>query len=1460
MVIVTAIRNPLDPFTSQVTCQMIAGLPLEHYISAMLPEIPEQYELAVSIDGRPVEIDTCPAILDKMSIGLVVIPQGGGRGNSGGKMVMRIVGTIVLAIASWYAGGAAGWAYAGASAAEAGMSASLAAGGMQAAVAIGTSAAVSVAGSMLMNAVLPINTALAQNTQQSSATYGWNVVGNAVAEGAALPTLYGTMRVVPPRLSIYTAMNGQSQTLGLLFAVAGHAVDAITDIEINDTGDIDVNYPEVIPQVQLGGNNNVVMQGFDDTASIISTEVGLPGNKLTTDWRTITTQGNAVTAMSFGFVFYVGLYANSEDDQGMYAAAVRIKLEYSPHGAGTWTRLKEMSPVDIIVPDPRWSAGYWQHDRTLEAGNNLYLWVEMEAGSAVPTDHVENDLYVPTGDWVQTWQSGPEDVRPIPVWHWLAALTRVIPPGDPESYIDNFLFQENNTNPLRFIKYTPSLAPGQYDVRMALYDANSVGVPPLEVKDVYWEYYSEIIEDDFTYPNVSLLALRSVATSKLANEIPRVSCLATRSTVYVYDPDVDDWVEKAATNPAWASYDALVGCRKVVDINAVGYDKNDPTSWTWEYMTVGAVPYTRVIFADFEDWATFCDLVAPEGYPDKKAYTCNLYLDTTLNLRKALDMIGLCGRGLAVQQGACWTCVVEKPEATPVQRFIFNMANIERDSFSEQWLPMDDRANCIEMIYYPADNNYRPKSFEIRQVGFDESLEEVKKTSLDYKGCIYKDMAVAFGKYLLNCNRYLTATTAFTAFIDSIACFPGQIIELQHDVPQFGYGGRVMADCSDIVILLDRTVTIGAGLIYHLVVYHQEEDLREEINVLPIVIPEGSVWRGTWDGGETYAINDAAYFAGTDEYKTKTGLPDTWTVCPASGTTMIAIAETALSRAPTVDSKYSFGEVENPGESNENWTVSKLVRVLRITRSSEHRRKLTCIEFVNEVFQDGATVHPSSPSDLPRLLAPPALAAIDLSLVWKLDAAKKEWSPWVRAVFTPDPSIDYVNLPIPISKGRVYAHWETGDTHLVPKSTGTYGYIFDWSLGVYEHPAGGLHGQTLYIAAALVNMQGMEGLRCPDVALYVDTAFVPAPSTSNLTIDAYDYTNNGPNGYTVYFSWVPYGWELVGGKYAPILTWNSGANYYVFDRYLIAYGFVANTGEIPTLDLMQSYQTPDIGNIFNASGALITDADDLDAICRGAASGSVAAAYSSQWLAIAVAPMMKNGAVGGIDVTQADYGLDWEWVQVTCPGGTGATVEDVQIQNAELVYTMQTGSVFLNEMNWDYTLQSPNIDGFAVIYRMQPFLWSWVLSGSFAANVTSLATIVAAMNLSSGGGTVAAADFADRYAEWYAGGVPYFYLMISDATYFEMMRVDTQTLVVTRGVEGTTARAWAANAVISYSPCELIDTVGLINDTTQRSYTFSPAVEINCALHATIVAYKAVNAAPGYLRCHYAFWDTVRAR
>jgi hypothetical protein len=410
--------------------------------------------------------------------------------------------------------------------------------------------------------------------------------------------------------------------------------------------------------------------------------------------------------------------------------------------------------------------------------------------------------------------------------------------------------------------------PGEYDVRIVLTSALPAG--SRYRNDIYWEYLEEIIYDDFTYPGVALLAVNALATDELSNSTPRVTCLASRLTVPVWTGSA--YENKPATNPAWASYDML---------------HND------EYG--GAVPHSRIIYQKFLEWADWCD---------EKGYTCNIYFDTMKNLRRSLDTVGLLGRGTVLQIGSKFTCIYDG-DVLPVDSFLFTMGNINRHSFAEEWLPMDDRANQIEVVYYDAELNYTKQTVVVEQDGFDELGVDVMPRQVDLVGCTDRTMAIKYGKFLLNCNRYITLTASWEADVDSIHCLPGDIVEVAHDVPQWGYSGRIVLARANTVTL-DREVTLEPDTTYKLRVQHYDTDVLEEMTVEAVVATT------------------------TTSELTLTGV---WV------------------NTPVPLSNYSFGEVGK---------VSKLMRITRITRAQDMKRKITAVEHVPDVYNDSVTVPPIS--------------------------------------------------------------------------------------------------------------------------------------------------------------------------------------------------------------------------------------------------------------------------------------------------------------------------------------------------------------------------------------------------------------------------------------------------------------------------------------------------------------------
>ena len=397
-----------------------------------------------------------------------------------------------------------------------------------------------------------------------------------------------------------------------------------------------------------------------------------------------------------------------------------------------------------------------------------------------------------------------------------------------------------------------NLTPGRYQVRAAFYSEPASS--SRYGSDCYFEYIEEVIADDFTYPNTSIFALRALATDQLSGSMPRVTMRVTQGT----------------SNPA--------------DIALAMLEEF-------------SVPSERIDTVKFDEWRDYCN---------EKGLTCNIYFDQTTNLRKALDIVGTNGRARIEQFGSMFSVIVDKPNEIPVQGFMFGMGNILKDSFKEEFLPIVDRANVIEVTYYNEDYYNEKTILEVSNENYDNEIEE-NRTQLNLIGCTNRDQAIRQAKYLLNCNRYLTNTVTFDADIDSLVCRFGDVIQVSHDVPAWGASGRIVSGTTTSVTL-DRDVEMESDKTYYVQIKSNEDNTINEYPVLYNNEP-----------------TDTLTFAGVADI------------------------------APTLHDIYSFGEVGK---------VTKLFRIVRIgTSGNELQRTITAIEYNDDVYNDAEVINTPLISD-----------------------------------------------------------------------------------------------------------------------------------------------------------------------------------------------------------------------------------------------------------------------------------------------------------------------------------------------------------------------------------------------------------------------------------------------------------------------------------------------------------------
>lgn len=413
-----------------------------------------------------------------------------------------------------------------------------------------------------------------------------------------------------------------------------------------------------------------------------------------------------------------------------------------------------------------------------------------------------------------------------------------------------------------------NLEKARYEIRMRC--SAKDGKSLRHVNKVYWVQLTQIIYDDFVHPGKALIGIKALATSQLSGTDPKVTWIQERSEVYVFNPYINKYEAQPANNPAWAAYDLIHICRKIGG----------------EYIVFGQ-PHMRLDYNAFKAWADKCKT---------NGFTFNYIYDTAMRLWDALKYPEAVGRGKVIPVGTRFTCVSDY-QSTPVQ--LFTVANIKHGSFTEEFQGVEARANSVEISFLNKDKDYERDVIPVYGDTYDESDTLTNPAQVELMGCTSLEQAYKHGKHFLRCNKYEIRTVTIEAFTDAIACTVGDIILIQHDIPEWGEGGRVVA-VSGQTITLDKEVSVQPGKNYQLLIRSNSTDIVSTFNVVNV-----------------------------------------------SG--LNVIVKEAIPVQP--DAVYAFGEVSKS---------AKPFRVLAITKTlSEMTRKIQCMEYYPELYVSDDDTVPS---------------------------------------------------------------------------------------------------------------------------------------------------------------------------------------------------------------------------------------------------------------------------------------------------------------------------------------------------------------------------------------------------------------------------------------------------------------------------------------------------------------------
>lgn len=346
----------------------------------------------------------------------------------------------------------------------------------------------------------------------------------------------------------------------------------------------------------------------------------------------------------------------------------------------------------------------------------------------------------------------------------------------------SFQVSGSSRTPLRRSFYTEPLPEGIYEIRY-----RRSGEPATDVRisdSVVLLEVNEITTERVAYRGTAALALQ-VKINEQLNNMPTVTFLHGGKLIKVWNEATQEFEERSSSNPAWITWDILTNSR---------YG--------------GGASFSRLDLAKWKDWANFCD---------EKGFEFHGVFDTQSNVWEAANAAARCGRGQIIMVGTRYSVVIEREDSPTM---MFSVANMEAGSFSENWLGLSDRANEIEISFADKNDNYRQRTIKVfDQEAFSAGLP-ARSASLVIQGLVDAERAYVEADLMIKMNKHIQRTVSFVTPLEAVSCVVGDLILVQNDMPQWGYGGRFEAGSTLQNIKLDRVVPFEPGFEYAILVHY----------------------------------------------------------------------------------------------------------------------------------------------------------------------------------------------------------------------------------------------------------------------------------------------------------------------------------------------------------------------------------------------------------------------------------------------------------------------------------------------------------------------------------------------------------------------------------------------------------------------------------------------------------------
>lgn len=322
----------------------------------------------------------------------------------------------------------------------------------------------------------------------------------------------------------------------------------------------------------------------------------------------------------------------------------------------------------------------------------------------------------------------------------------------------------------------PDEKPFDIRVRRITADSNS----DLLQNDTRWSSYSEIIDDNLSYPH----------TAVAGAVIDHDQYTDTPTRTYHLRGLIVDVPDNYNTETRTYSGLWLGGFKKAYT--------NNP-AWIFRYMVknerFGLARHAGYIYVDdgaLYVLSQYCDQLVDDGYGGlEPRMTLNAYITEQMSARDLLDSIAGMFRGIALWDGQRLTVMIDAPQ-DPIATI--TNANVVDGAFTRSSLPLAECYNAVIVSWTDPENGWEQSK---EYVADDELIarDGYNETTLEAFGCTSRGQAHRAGKWLIETAKREPSKFTFKMARDAIHFTPGDIIEiLDNNRAGARLGGRIVAN------------------------------------------------------------------------------------------------------------------------------------------------------------------------------------------------------------------------------------------------------------------------------------------------------------------------------------------------------------------------------------------------------------------------------------------------------------------------------------------------------------------------------------------------------------------------------------------------------------------------------------------------------------------------------------------